>query len=262
MVGKLMKHELRAIFRVLMWFMIAAALLSVLARVIFALHADERAGGAGGAILTLATVSVLSFWYLSMIALLFAGTLLCLVRYFKSLFTGEGYMTFSLPVTPTKLLIAKFLSAFIVTCVCTAEIVLCVFIALPWGGMMGNLLEFLADSIAGLWGHYFNEPLYIAEMVLIIIVSLPASLVYLFLVASIGQLFSKHRVGLTLLLYFGSSFALSMAYSILLVPLLMLTDLLSPHFLIWLAIVLIAGFDVGGFFLIRYILSRKVNLVV
>lgn len=253
-----MKHELRAIFRVLMWFMIAVALLSVLSRIIFELVARTGADNRISKIF-LTTITSL-FLYGSILALELAGTLMCVVRYFKSLFTGEGYMTFSLPVTPGKLLVAKFLSALIVTVACSAEVILCFLVALPQSAI-GGIWEGLTSLLPEIVQFYSEQPLLASEETLLFLVSIPSGIIYLFLVASIGQLFNKHRVGLTILLYYGSSFVIGILFSLLLVPFVALAET-SLHLIFWLTIVLVTAFDVGGFFLIRYILNRKVNLVV
>ncbi len=262
-----MKHELRAIFRVLMWFMIAVALLSVLTRVTLEL-VHPLSGTVSGPVvgsaaigLTLMRFSITSFWYLSVAALSAAGSVMCLVRFFKSLFTGEGYMTFSLPVTPTKLLVSKFLSAFIVTIACLLEIVLSVLIAFPFEEIT-ILWNEISVALSEISAFLSMDPLFTTELVLLLVVMIPMGLVYLFLIASIGQLFTKGRVIITIALYYGASFLIGIVLSVLLIPLLQIGYVLSMHVVMWAFIVLIAAFDVGGFFIIRYILSHKVNLVV
>ncbi len=272
MVRKLMKHELRAILRVLMWFMLAVLLVSVLARVVFELVGrydisllpdealpQENISMMLGTMFSAMSVGV--FWFLSVTALLAAGTVMCLVRFFKSLFTGEGYMTFSLPVTPTKLLIAKFLSAFIVTVCCWCEVILSVFIVLPTNTLIPAMGTLFNVYLPYLFAFLASSPLLCVEAILLLLVLIPVGLVYLFLIASIGQLFTKGRVIITIALYYGVSFLLGNLLSFLLIPVLQL-GMISEHLILWVAIVLIAAFDVGGFFVIRYLLSRKVNLVV
>lgn len=268
MVGKLMKHELRTIFRVLMWFMIAVVLLSVFARIAFELTDTQMPGdgtfvleGPAEIGLILSTASTVLFWYFSVLALSVAGIVTVLVRYFKSLFTGEGYMTFSLPVTPTQLLIAKFLSALVVTVVCGTEIVLSALIAIPTQ-VIAELLSDLSLALPQISAFFASSPLLTVEIVLLVIAAIPTELVYLFLIASIGQLFTKYRVLITIGLYYGASFAIGILFSILLVPILQLGITVSGHLVMWAFILLLTAFDVGGFFVIRYILSHKVNLVV
>lgn len=263
MVGKLIKHELRALLRVLMWFMLAVVLLSVFARIFLEEmpFVDYTAGGTFFPIaITLGTITIVSFWYISVVALSVAGMITCLVRFFKSLFTGEGYLTFSLPVTPTQLLVSKFLSALIVSLISWVAIGLSVLIAIP-AYVVTNVWTQLDVVLPELWALLSSEPLYITEFVLLFVAAIPAGFLYLFLVASVGQLFTKGRIIITIALYYGTSFVLESVLSILLIPLMQIVSI-SPHILLWLAIVFVIGFDIGSFFIIRYILNRKVNLVV
>ena len=85
MVGKLIKHELIAIGRVLAFIAIAAFLFSILSR--FSMHASNENG-------TLYVIMI-SFFTMTILALDIAAWALCFVRFAKPLFSGEGYMTFS-----------------------------------------------------------------------------------------------------------------------------------------------------------------------
>lgn len=261
MVGKLMKYELKALYRVLLWFILAVVLLSGVTRIILeAALLGEGAEEGWNVGYFLSSFFSTSLWYLAVFALSVAGMIVCVVRYFRSLFTGEGYMTFSLPVTPTQLLLAKFFSALIVTLTCYAAIALSFFIAMPmdrvqqfWSDLSGALPQ-IFDALAA-------EPLFAFELVLLAIVCIPTSFLYLFLIAGIGQLFTKGRVIITIALYYGSSTALSTAFSMLLFPMIEF-GAHSGHLLMWLFIIGILAFDVAAFFVTRYLLSRKVNLVV
>lgn len=264
MVRKLMKHELIALFRILVWFMGAVMLLGVIARIsLESVTLIDSGSGANIGLnvgLTLSTTFSVSFWFFSIIALWYAALILSVVRYFKSLFTGEGYLTFSLPVTPTQLLLAKFFSALIASAACIAVVILSCLVMLPstaWAGLgdvIYNLFAVIREFFA-------SEPIVIIEVLLAIIAIIPSGLLYLYLVASIGQLFTKGRIVITIALYYAFSFALQMMFSIFIFPLIQLT-LVSVHLVIWLGIIVLIAFDVASFLVIRYILLHKVNLVV
>lgn len=259
MVRKLMKHELRAIYRILLWLMLAALLLSVLTRVSNEMNIASANGDGSGILRFISVLFSSIFWEMGMFALAGAATLVSLVRYFKSLFTGEGYLTFSLPVTPTQLLIAKLLSALIATVSSFAVILLGLVIAIPFSGLAELFDEFLqfGQSIVDL---FVGNPLGGIEALLLFLAAIPAGLLYLYLIASLGQLFTKGRTLITIGLYIGGSFVLQFLFS-LFFPVIMHASF-PPHLIAWIFIVLLAGFDFGSFFLIRYILSKKVNLVV
>lgn len=257
MVKKLIKHELIALFRTLVWLMGAVLLLGVLARICLELGVSKSTED-----FSLSVVFVMIFWVFSVMALLFSAVVLSVARYFQSLFTGEGYLTFSLPVTPTQLLVGKFLSALIASVACFVVIVLSILVAIPsylWTSIFetnvfGTLFSYLGSLLS-------SDPLSVLEFVLMGIASIPAGLLYLYLVASIGQLFTKGRVAITIVLYYGVSFVLSFVLNLL--PMSLMDALVAvPHLMPWLEIIALIGFDIGSFFIIRYILLHKVNLVV
>ena len=258
MVRKLLKHELFALFRILVWFMGAVLLLGVLSRIAYTLTPSDIKSTYGiGAFLAMTFVILMHNF--AVMALCSAAAIVSLVHFFRSLFTGEGYLTFSLPATPTQLLISKFLGAFIATAACVLTAIISELIAMPISDW--TFLQLLPDIFAVVGAYLASEPLIAVEIALLIIVLLPTELLYLYLVASIGQLFTKGRVPITIALYYGISSTVSFLFILFLLPVIELA-FVSIHLVMWLFIAIIAAFDVGSFFFIRYILSHKVNLVV
>ncbi|MDE7158189.1 MAG: hypothetical protein K2N74_01305, partial [Clostridiales bacterium] len=119
MVRKLLKHELIALFRVVYIPAIVMIALAILLRISIA--------GAGED--TLGFIVMLAIFYLFAV---FATEFVCFAvgvsRFYKSFFSGEGYMTLSLPATASQLIWAKLLSSLIamlfgtVACVLSALI--------------------------------------------------------------------------------------------------------------------------------------------
>lgn len=261
MVKKLMKHELFALFRVLVWWIGAVLLLSVLVRLSFEVvlrpNVSEHSAAFGG-------FTFLFFaWIAAILALAFASIFVSAARFFRSLFTGEGYMTFSLPVSATQLLLSKLLSAFLAYLSCIAAIVLSIFIVIPMQSNGGVATEYGIFSVifGDLIDSFSYDPLGMTEKILFVVVSVPAGILYCDLISSISQLFTKRRGLVFVLMLFGISFALSYFYALIFEPLIMLSNA-NGHLLSWIEIALCAGFDVAAFFVIRFILMHKVNLVV
>lgn len=261
MVRKLMKHELFALFRVLVWWMGAALLLSVLVRLSYELiflpnFSEQNAAFGGFTFLCLA-------WIFALFALAFASVFVSAAQFFRSLFTGEGYMTFSLPVTATQLLLSKLFSAMIAFLSCMAAIVVSIFIVVPMQSYEAGTAGFglFPELLGDLIGSFLRDPLTMTEKIFTLLLSVPAGILYFDLISSISQLFTKRRILVFVLFLFGVSFALSYVYALIFEPLIMLSNL-SGHLFAWVKIALLAAFDVGAFFVIRFILTHKVNLVV
>lgn len=251
MVGKLLKHDLVALFRLLIYTGCFALAFAVISRILMATDSGFWI-----------FMMLLSVW--ASVALIFIASIGSLVRFYKSLFTGEGYMTFSLPVSVTKLLISKLLSAFIASLAGVLVFVACLLILLS--GLPAEEFQIVLEAL----GNVFNElgimlsydPLITIEIVLIVIVSIPMGLLQYYLCLSIGQLFSKHRVGWSVGIIIASNIVLNILFSYCLLPIVDAFGEINPHLSMWTFIIVFAGLDVGYFFLIRYLLSHKLNLLV
>lgn len=254
MVGKLIKHELHCIFRVAFVPAIIMILLAIFSRVSLAVDAENGAA------------YVLLFFYIyAMIATVGVCFFFGISRFYKSLFTGEGYMTLSLPVTADQLIISKLLSSVIaeffgiIACALSA----CIFlIGLPQDiySEMGIILEYLGIGISDLW---LSDPLLGVEMIIYFILSIPAGFLEFYFVMSIAQLFTvKNRKGIAVLLYVGIVFVFSLLNTVVVMPLLDTISLnVSPHLTTWIQIIFIAAVDVVCYLVVRYILRNKVNLI-
>ncbi len=251
MVGKLLKHDLISLFRMILYLSCFAIGFAIISRI---LMATEQG---------ITILFVILSLYISL-ALVFAAFIGSIVRFYKSLFTGEGYMTFSLPVSVTKLLISKLLSAFIATLAGIVVFVVCFFIIMS--GIPAESFEEVMEIIEILFdelGAYMSyDPLLTVEFILLIIISVPMGLLQYFVCLSLGQMFSKHRVGWSVGIIILSNVVLSILSSYCLNPILNAAMEFNVHLALWLNIIVYAGLDVGYFFLTRYLLTHKLNLLV
>ena len=264
MVKKLLKHELYALFRILIFIAAAAVLFAVLSRVLIYVNMASYEKTAGN--LTVVLFLVIFFYIIAICALVTAAWALGISRFYKTLFTGEGYMTLSLPVTPMQLIWAKLLSSLIAMAFASVVSILSLGIFLiGWnsgimesiGGVFGELFGLLAEFLK-------NEPLYLVEYLILGIVSIPMSLLVVYAIICVGQMFTSRRGVLTVLIVFGVYTVSSLFNAFALTPLMnVFVDLgdVGTHLSLWLQIVMYVAVDVGCFFLVRYILKNKVNLI-
>ncbi|MDE5896802.1 MAG: hypothetical protein K2H43_03180 [Clostridia bacterium] len=253
MVGKIMKYEFQAIFRALLYTSVVALGLSCIARIMMAIPAAQTSAIIFSALAFFAAcaVSVTAF-------------VVSIGRFWQSLFKGEGYMTFSLPVSTTKLLLAKLISAILTMFVGVG--VAYVSLIIISSGFSGEWWESIIDFLKLFFNFYgsllASDPLLIVEMIVSSIVAIPMTLLLVFLAQSLGQLSTNHRVGKTFAIVIGLVIGLSLLEGLCFDPILAATAEVNLHLRNWLQIIVYAGVDVGSFFLIRYILSRKLNLVI
>ena len=253
MVVKLMKHELRALFRGLLVLDIVCVLLAAIGRLLIAV---DREGVFG------IVFSVCAVW-LSMFMVV-AAYLASVAQFSRSLYTGEGYLTFSIPVSTTKLIVSKMLSAIVAMLFGLAVAFASSAIVLSGVPETARWLFSIGELIFDAMHNYFSaDPMLAVEAVLQTLASVPMWLLLFYLLTSVGQLFSKHRKLFTFLIAVGF---LAVALPVLGVycfdPILEAAATVSPHLSNWIGIVFYLGVDFGAFFLVRYILIHKVNLIV
>lgn len=187
MVGKLFKYEMKAYARTLLPIELILIAVGFLTRFIAFFENDTLVYG---------IVSISS--YVLMVAAITVTIVMtvavAVMRFYKNLFTAEGYLSFTLPVTPTAHIFAKLLAA-LVFCVISAA---CVAISLS-AATMGELFVEILKFIGFMSGKYFDRfgahgAFYIVEGSLLIAVSMAKALLVFYLCITLGQLAKKNRV--------------------------------------------------------------------
>ena len=104
MLGKLIKHEFRALSRFLLPIHILLLVACLIGRFMFQAMATMDLPN---------VISIVSFVFLISIWIVVpcATSILIVVRYYKSLYTDEGYLTLTLPATRGQLLFSKAFAA-------------------------------------------------------------------------------------------------------------------------------------------------------
>ncbi|MFI3212000.1 MAG: hypothetical protein R3Y24_01525 [Eubacteriales bacterium] len=109
MLNKLLKHDWKETWKfptILIGFLLAATLLISLG--FFTSLFDFSSFDSGHATFIMYTF-VFLFYYMLIIGVALGISVYIAIRFYKNLFTDEGYLTHTLPVTPTQLLLSKIL---------------------------------------------------------------------------------------------------------------------------------------------------------
>ena len=108
MVKKLLKYEILAYLRV--WLPVELILLAVatFARLLQFLESDQ--------VIYEIAISLITIMYIGCISASIVFTyIFAFIRYYKNLFTSEGYLSFTLPVTPAQHIWVKLLTSVLFT---------------------------------------------------------------------------------------------------------------------------------------------------
>ena len=268
MVGKLIKHEFMALSRMLVPMYIILLGLSVITRVIAFFESDNLIYEIilVSAIIILSVGIVVSFVY-TMVS--------CIIRFYRNLFSKEGYLTFTLPVSVNAHLLTKLFAAVVAIFTSLAVALICFCIATS-----GDLLVEILKAVGYIFGTASeaigaNLGLYIAETILLEIVSVCAGVLLFYACMCIGQLAKRSRVLLALGVYFGYYYIVQILVTVGVICMTMFED--SPAFiklLDWIGTnpeatmhIIMLGFTAvyaimgGVYYLIAHtIMKKKLNL--
>lgn len=219
MLMKLFKYDMKFSYRIMTFIYIIALALSVFfSGTLLLSHKLEY----------ISIFSVISFlpYIFALLAVTLSGFLVVAVRTYKNLYTDEGYLTFTLPVTSAQIIWSKvLLYAFWQI---AGILVLLFSTALPFvtiaymegvGSEIVGIIE-LATDFGGFWARNMlgldAEKLAIFILVvilnsLVVLVATPVSIVFSF---TVGQLANRYRILLTFVAYYIYTLVMNMLLSV------------------------------------------------
>lgn len=268
MFAKLLKYEWKSSRGILGILSLAALGVGVLGTLI--LHTlvknstETTAGDETAMWLPAVLIIVLIFLILALVAYGVGSELLLLYRFYKSKFTDEGYLTFTLPVTSRQIFLASFLNMAIwmaiIGLVIMLSVGMMVLVSIVTSGVF-NYVDYseIRESFSMMLESLDGENLVWLSPIAGL-VSFVYSLVMMMTSVSVGAVLAKKH---KLLAAFGIYYGISMVSGILNSLLSMvMTFSASPSMnVLYLGQIGIqAVLAVGGFFLSTYLMEKKLNL--
>lgn len=199
-----------------------------------------------------------------------------IVRFYKNMFTAEGYLTHTLPVTAGQHILVKAVTAVSVNWLSAIVVLLSVFIAIPYKEMAETLDGFLYIFDQFLAQDSIQVILFGLEYFILLALSSFSSVMLYYACISLGQLSRKNRILAAVGVYFAYYILTQIASTILTIFLTTLAamsaymyDLLfwvgehpteTSHTIMWIIIVFTFLFVAVEYFVIRWVLTKKLNL--
>lgn len=134
-------------------------------------------------------------YYMGIIAANIVTMVFLVMRYYKNLYTAEGYLTFTLPVSTNSIINAKVITGYVWTLLCLISTGMSVLIALS--GLLGMAdipyeeLSEAADEFLSVFGAGSSA---IIAIVLLGLVSSLYNVLCLYVSVTVGQLWEKHKI--------------------------------------------------------------------
>ncbi len=202
MLRKLIKYDFKALSRYLIVIHAMLLITAVLGRLLFVgrLMSDPGRLSNAGAIATI--IGIIIYVILFMTAV-FGTMLMIAICFYKNLYSDEGYLTHTLPVTRGQLLISKTVSGSVWMLLDMMMIILSLFILV--------LTRPVLDSFSSYWDELLSAMGFPAStgygkillaFAVLFIVSAVSNVVLIYVSITIGQLFSNHRVLGAVVVYF------------------------------------------------------------
>lgn len=282
MFAKLLKHEWRASSRLLTVLTLAALGVGVLLTAIFRVlsnYGDVLWDAEGFWPLTMIAMIFLAFaLYIGLVCYPFATQLLLLYRFYKSRFTDQGYLTFTLPVSSRQILLSSWLHMLIWQLISGAVLMVAVFLIVLIGASTEGLIDSdmlyallsLPKGFSEMFQTLASEPGAIVFLVLLFLLVLVTVLCtpiqYMVCVVAGCTFAKKHKLLASFGIYYLLSMVIGLVSYVLMIVTVVLTVMVSDNsvfafYSLFLGqLILPAALGIGGYFLSVHLMTKKLNL--
>ncbi len=200
MLGKLTKYEFKATARVFLPFYLAVFGVTLVNKCFLLLNSRVELSGIMGTVFSLIGTLMMVVSIIMIAATIFLTFFMILQRFYKNLFTDEGYLMHTLPVKAGKHIFAKLIASSVWTLVSVLVVILAIFLLV----VNSEVLDFLKDFFASLpesiemFEKTLNTSFYgaVASAVIVVIISLPSGILTYYFAITLGSIIlPKHKIG-------------------------------------------------------------------
>ena len=287
MLKKLLKYEFKAQSRTLVpmicSIIVGGFLAALMLTINFRMPFDD---GPLAEIMRSSTILLAVILIIAIFASTLVITFLLVQRYYKNFFTDEGYLTFTLPVTTGQHIIAKLIAASVWSVAAGIAFTVAILFLVTFGTTSEGIfnVEFwreFTSIIEMVWKEAVaaigagNMALYVTEIVLLAIVSIPSSIMIFYYAMTQGCVTAKkNKILASIGFFFLAQIFIQIVRNTLSTMVLMSSNSFTfldseitmssintiLHISLWINIIVYIGVTVAGFFVCRHLLNKKLNL--
>lgn len=193
-----------------------------------------------------------------------ASVFYALWRFYKSRFTEEGYLTFTLPVNGHQLMLSSILASILeILAVILATVAATLLglgisaLGIPWNEAPADFWPKAWEQLGEVWSEFARHGDIAVQAALMMLLGALSQLIVLMLAVTIGGMAAKkHPILMALLAYCGIGFVQMVISLTVLASNLVLTNGLTVGTMYAMPLVTI----LGGYFLMYFLTTRKLNL--
>lgn len=270
MVKKLFKHEFIYYFRTFALFLPIVLVIGVMARVFrFFENFDS-------VLVDIVIFSSAFMLVVSCFALLMLSVVVAVVRFYKNMYSAEGYLTFTLPVNNAQHIFVKLLTAICCQAICLLTVILATTIA-----SSGEPLKDLVLALTAGLSEFFevlgtvNVIIVLFESILLMLLAVAGNMLLYYACITVGQTAKKNRILMAVGAYF-IYYVATQVISTVIVMIFMVLGMsgvfdgivmwlddhmiLTMHLTMGISIVIYAAMAVAFWFVTQSIMTKKLNL--
>ncbi len=265
MVKKLLKYDFLSYIRKLLPVELILLGVSILTRIIMFFENDSIA-------YELVFSSAILAYIVSMTVCMISAFSSVITRFYRNMFTNEGYLSFTLPVSVSQHLISKLISSVCVILITVVNVFVS-FLIVTSGELTVEIFK-AADYLLNMAKDYTgaNYVFYIIEFVLMAFVGTISSILLFYACICVGHLSKKNKIRSAFLAYFALYFVTEIVETVLMViftetglydkcMVAFMNDMLAGvHLLVWISLFATVILCSVYYFVCSYIMKKKLNL--
>ncbi len=261
MFTKLLKHEFRAVGRSIGPLSVAALLSSVVGYVIM-LIATSNIEIESNSALTALSLVLYGGIYIFLMVYVIGASISLYVRFYRTKFTDEGYLTFTLPASTHQILLASIVNMIIWFFIIIVIMIICIlFLIAPLIVEVNSNINFSAFEYEAMAPSVPEVLAYIFQ----IVSSMCYSLILPLLSITLGSLYAKkHKLLAAFGIGYGINMAVSFVSSFLMIFELTSSDLIFETYSISFSMLVTSGISlilgIAGYFLMHHLIKNKLNI--
>ena len=189
MLKKLYKYELYSLFRNLLPVYAAVLGFALLSRLSLLIKTDN-------VLLQIPSRISTTIYFFSIVAVFVVGMVVVVMRFYKNLLSGEGYLTFTLPFSATQHIVCKLLCGVLVIIIDFISVIASLLIMVAGTDTLREIIEALRTGLEEA-GKMLTAGQLIsisAELIIAAVIGMFQSLLMFYAAIAIGQQF-KNRIG-------------------------------------------------------------------
>lgn len=232
MLGKLLKHEWQSTWKLPTLVSAFVVLMTLAGCLSFKMPMWQKITSnsmSGFGVFDFLAVAILITYFISIIVAAFAIMIYFAIRFYKNLYTDEGYLMHTLPVTPKQLMISKWLISSLwsllssLLVLVSIYLLMYVFLRTMLGDEWMVFTEMARQAMPQILTAFkeFGGVSLTGFVILLLILTIVGSfsgMAIIYACISIGQLFHKHKVAASIITYLVISSIMQVVSSIAVMP--------------------------------------------